>query len=257
MSGTILSDPIQFWLACITVTIIASFVKGAVGFAMPMIMISGLASFLPGDVALGVLIIPTLLANAIQALRGGVRDAWRVVREYWRYLGAILFFISCSAQLVSVLPQHLLLLGIGVPITVFAITQLVGWAIPKPARDHGRIEWIIGSIAGFIGGMSGVWGPPTVAYLTAIDAPKAEAIRVQGVIYGAGAVALALAHTQSGVLNAQTLPLSAAMVIPMLVGMWAGFRVQDRLNQVRFRRAMLVVLVVAGANLIRRGLAGF
>jgi len=38
--------------------------------------------------------------------------------------------------------------------------------------------------------------------------------------------------------------------------MWVGFRVQDRLDQQVFRRVVLSVLIVAGLNLVRRGLFG-
>lgn len=93
-------------------------------------------------------------------------------------------------------------------------------------------------------------------YLTALDVPKGESVRVQGVIYGVGGVALLLAHLKSGVLNAQTIPLSVLMTVPALAGMALGFRVQDRLDQARFRNWTLVVLVLAGLNLIRKGAAG-
>jgi hypothetical protein len=38
-----------------------------------------------------------------------------------------------------------------------------------------------------------------------------------------------------------------------MLAMWLGFRVQDRLDQRKFRFWTLVVLVVAGLNLVRRG----
>ena len=113
---------------------------------------------------------------------------------------------------------------------------------------------MIASFAGLVGGISGVWGPPTVAYLTALNTPKADNMRIQGVVYAAGAVVLFLAHLRSGVLNATTLPLSLALVIPALVGMVIGFWAHDRLDQDRFRKATLAVLVIAGLNLVRRGL---
>ena len=77
-------------------------------------------------------------------------------------------------------------------------------------------------------------------------------MRVQGVIYGLGAVALTVAHYGSGVLRAQTLPLSLAMVLPAVLGMWMGGRIFDRIDQVMFRRATLVILLMAGLNLVRR-----
>jgi len=66
--------------AAATVTLVASFVKGAVGFALPMIMISGLATFMPAEQALATLIIPTLLANLWQGLRGGWAQVASVLR---------------------------------------------------------------------------------------------------------------------------------------------------------------------------------
>ncbi len=241
--------------AAVMATLLASFVKGAVGFAMPVIMISVLSSFLPAQIALAALIVPTLLANVWQAGRGGPRLAWQVVRTHWRYVTLVLIFIGLSAQLVTTLPQAVLYLVIGFPATLFAVMQLSGWA-PRLPEGAGRrmAELALGSLAGLMGGMSGVWGPPTVAYLTAIGAPKVEAIRVQGVVYGLGSVALMLAHVRSGILSAQTAPLSVLLVLPMIAGMWLGMRVQDRLDQARFKKLVLLVLAVVGLNLVRRGL---
>jgi uncharacterized membrane protein YfcA len=48
--------------------------------------------------------------------------------------------------------------------------------------------------------------------------------------------------------------LSVALVVPSLIGMAVGLRLHDRLDQKRFRQATLAVLVLAGLNLVRRGL---
>ena len=113
----------------------------------------------------------------------------------------------------------------------------------------------VGAFAGTIGGLSGVWGPPTVMYLTALNVAKTEHVRVQGVVYGAGSIALALAHLRSGILNAESLVFSGILVVPAALGMALGFAIQDKLDQERFRWAILLVLTLAGLNLVRRGLA--
>lgn len=247
--------PVLLALA-VAVTLFAGFVKGAVGFALPMIMISGLGSFLPPEVALAALILPTVAANLWQALRDGIAAALASVWRFRLYMAIVLIFIAGSAQLVRVLPSWSLFLILGVPVTLFAVAQLFGWKLHLRPEHRKRAEVAIGAFAGFVGGMSGVWGPPTVAYLTALDTPKAEQMRVQGVVYGAGAVVLLGAHLKSGVLNAETVPLSALMLVPAMVGMAIGIWVHDRLDQQRFRKATLAVLVIAGLNLIRRGLMG-
>ncbi len=229
-------------------------VKGVVGFAMPMVLISGLSSIAPPDVALAGVILPTLLSNGWQGLRQGLGAALGSLGRFRIFLIAGLIFMLASAQLVAVMSQSVMLLIIGVPIVIYAAFSLAGRPLRLPPRPGWRIEAGIGAVAGFFGGISGVWGPPTVAMLTALQTEKTEQMRVQGVIYGLGAVALLGAHVGSGVLNAATLPLSLALCLPALAGMWLGLRIQDRIDQRMFRQLTLAVLVIAGLNLVRRGL---
>ncbi|KPN63998.1 hypothetical protein SAMN04488527_104140 [Aliiroseovarius crassostreae] len=238
------------------VTLAAGFVKGAVGFAMPLIMISGLATVLPAETALAALILPTVLTNVQQSLRQGPAAAWGTIGKFKIFLIAFLVLIAFSAQLVRVLPQNWLFIAIGGPIVLFCLMQLRGWSPNLKAENRLRDEGIVGAIAGFIGGLSGVWGPPTVAYLTAIHTPKAEQMRVQGVIYGVGALALLVAHLKSGVFSLHTAPLSALMLVPAGIGMVIGGRFHDAMPQKTFKRVTLVILTVAGVNLIRKGLMG-
>lgn len=236
----------------VTVTLVAGFVKGAVGFAMPMIMISGLASVLPVEQALAFLILPTLATNGFQAFRQGWRAAWATLRSWWRLVLSVSLFIALSSQLLPLISQRILLVTLGVPIVAFAISQLAGRPWRFGAANRPRAEWLAGAVGGFFGGLSGVWGPPTVALMLSLDVEKRESLRVQGVVYLIGAVALLGGHLRSGVVNAQTLPLSALLVVPALVGLSFGFRAHDRLDAARFRRWTLVVLVIAGLNLLRR-----
>ncbi len=245
----------MFLLLAFAVAFLAGAVKGIVGFAMPMVMISGLSTFLPPELALAALIIPTLVSNLWQALRQGIAAAVQTVKLFKVYVICCLGVLVLSAQLVRFLPQGALFLLIGIPVAAFAMLQLIGWRGRLQGQSIGW-EATIGSFAGFMGGLSGVWGPPTVAYLTAIGTEKQDQMRAQGTIYGLGALALVGAHIQSGVLRAETIPFSVAMVLPALAGMGAGLWVQDRIDQAAFRKATLAVLLVAGVNLVRRGLMG-
>jgi len=252
MLDTLISFPPGLIAMAFGVAVLAGFVKGAVGFAMPMIMISGLSAFLPADLALAALIVPTILTNGVQALRQGPRAALASIRRFRVFLLIGLVFLLASAQLYAFLPQQVFFALIGGPIFGFSVVQLLGWQLTIRPQHHRRAEFVIGGFAGVVGGISGVWGPPTVAFLTAIKTEKTEQMRVQGVIYGLGAVALGAAHIQSGVLSASTAPVSVAMCAPALLGMWFGQRVSGRMDARRFRHATLIVLCVASLNLIRR-----
>ncbi|MBV2358856.1 sulfite exporter TauE/SafE family protein [Thalassococcus sp. CAU 1522] len=243
------------WLSA-AVALLAGFVKGVVGFAMPLIMISTLSTFLPPEIALAGLILPTLVTNAMQALRQGPRAALASMRRFRGFLIAGGVMLMISAQFVTVLPVAVLLAIIGLPIAVFALLQLAGWRPRLPAGGHPRLELAVGAFAGFIGGLSAVWGPPLVTYLTAIGTEKREQMRVQGVVYGLGAVLLVFAHLGSGVITATTALFSALLLPPAILGMGIGGLVQDRIDQAAFRKATLLVLLVAALNLLRRALLG-
>lgn len=247
-----LLGPPEMWLIAYAIALGGGIVKGVVGFAMPLILISGLSSFLPPELALACVIVPTLTTNAWQALRQGLDEVMGSIRRFRIFLIAGGVCLVASAQLVPLVSAALLLFIIGVPMTVYALATLAGRRLILPDHPKPPLEAAIGGVAGALGGMTGVYGPITVAMLTAMGIEKREHVRVQGVVYGLAALALAAAHWLSGVLNAQTLPLSLALVPPSLLGVWTGFQIQDRIDQALFRRLTLLVLLVAGVNVLRR-----
>ena len=246
----------SFLIGAVLLSVLGGLIKGLTGFAMPMVLVSGLGSFLSAELALAGMILPTLVTNLWQALRQGLGEAWRSACNHWRFLATSLIFIAICAQVVTHISSELLFLTLGLAVTLFASLQLAGWQPPVTATNRRAAEIGGGAFAGIFGGLAGIWGPPTVMYLTALDTPKTEHVRIQGVVYGTGAIALTLAHLRSGILSGDGLNLSVALVIPAIVGLAAGFAIQDRLNQDRFRWVVLIVLIVGGLNLIRRALLG-
>lgn len=238
------------------VTIFAGFVKGAVGFALPLIMVSGMGVFIEPQLVVAGIILPIVVSNALQSLRGGLAAAGDAVREHIVYIVIVCIAIFVTAQFVTSIPPNVMYIALGIPVVVLSAIQLAGLRFTVAPGARRRAEFVIALAAGVMGGLAGTWGPPTVLYLLALDTPKARQMVVQGVVYGLGSVTLLAGHLRSGILNADTAPFSALLVLPALAGMAAGFALGDRLNQERFRKATMAILVVAGLNLIRRGLQG-
>jgi uncharacterized membrane protein YfcA len=234
------------------ITLAAGIVKGAVGFAMPLIMISGISSIMDPKLALAGIIVPIVVSNLWQTLRAGLGPAWEAVVEFRRYLIIVSLAIFAAAQGVALIPDQVFYAVLGIPVVVLCLIQLIGVRLSIPPHRRNLAEWIIGLISGLLGGFAGTWGPPTVLFLLAIDTPKKKQMVVQGVIYGLGSVVLLLAHLRSGILNAGTAPLSILLVLPAFIGMWIGFQIQDRLNATAFRKVTLIVLTIAGLNLVRK-----
>ena len=242
--------------ATFLIALVAGFVKGAVGFALPMIMISGVGALMSAEAAVASIILPGLITNTQQAVRDGLAAAVATAKKYWRLNLLLLLLIGVFAQLLAILPDWLFFVILGAMVSVAGVLQLIGWRPQFTSKQAPRAESATGLIAAFFGGIAGVWGPPILLYLLARNTPKAEQVRTQGIAFLIGCVVLLGAHLRSGVLNSATLPFSAWLAVPAVVGMVIGKREQDRLDQAKFRTETLVVLVLAGLNLLRRGIFG-
>ena len=239
----------------LTIGLAAGFIKGLVGFAMPMILLSGLTFMVSADAALAALILPTFFSNIQQSMVNGISSTINSIGRFKMFLSTGGLFLMLGALLTPYIPSKLLLGILGCLIVFFSLLQVNGPKF-KILEFNSAASAFFAAFAGFFGGISGVWGPPVVAYLTALNMEKKEQIQIQSVIYGLGAALLLFGHLLSGIFSWETAPLSAILVAPALLGVWLGTRVRNHFDHKTFRSVTLLVLLVAGLNLIRRALFG-
>lgn len=240
--------------AVAVIYLLGGFVKGAIGFAMPLICVSLSAAIVPAEIAVATVILPVTISNIMQAFRDGVGEMVATAKQYWLVNAIMLVMIWISAGLLPGMDDQVFFLLLGIGVTLFALAQFLGWSPRVDGNRRMPVEAGTGVVAGFFGGIAGIWGPVIVMYLVSLRLPKADQVRAAGVTFLLGSLVLAPAHWRTGVLNEGTLPFSFLMVAPVMLGMVIGQRVQDRLDPVLFRRATLVVLCLTALNLMRRAL---
>lgn len=240
-------------LAAFVIMTLAGVIKGAVGFALPLIAVGGIGSVMSARMAITAVILPILITNLLQATRGGLGGARDCLRRFGRLFVMMGAVIALVAQIAVHLPDWVLFVTLGTGVTVFSVLQLSRWRPVVQPHQVFAVEILIALLCGLFGGLAGVWGPPLVLYFLALNLPRAVQIQTLGLAFLIGSVVLSAAHLHSGMLNAQTLPFSAMMVLPALLGMWAGQWFGRGLDPEKFRRMTLWVLVFAGLNLLRRG----
>ncbi len=243
-------------IAAFAVALLAGFVKGAVGFAMPLILISGLTLMMDPRLAIAGVVIPTFASNLLQIARAGRAEARAAFWDLWLFIAAMCVMVFAVAQMLSFIPTRAIYLAVGGPVLAMSLVQLAGLRFSVPAGRRQGWDIGVGALAGSVGGLGGIWGPPTILYLMALGVDRARQMAAQGVVYFTGSVILLAGHLTSGLLDRQTLPFSLMLLVPVGLGMWLGFRTGDRLDAVLMRRATLCVLVVAALNLLRRGIWG-
>ena len=240
----------------IAVMLAAGIVKGAIGFALPLLFLGGLSLVLPIQTVVALIAIPALASNGLQAFRTGLPALLATLREFW-LLNSILFATTlvCTGLVVR-LPEQRLVLILGLGAFLLALLQAFEWPRGIPRRWRQVLEVPYGLVAGFFGGLSGLWGTALLTYFLALRLPKEAFVRTIGVAWLVATVPYVAGHASSGVLSRELLPWSVAALAPTLCGLWIGRRIQDRLDSTGFRRLVLAVLLLATLNLVRRGLWG-
>ena len=119
-------------------------------------------------------------------------------------------------------------------------------------------EWFlspsVGFVVGVVGGITNVQGPLLVLYFYALGLSKAEFVRSISISFFIYKLAQLVAVIQFGLMTWPLFGLSVLASGLSLGSFWLGLKVQDRVAQATFNRAILCFLAVLGSWLVFRAL---
>ena len=245
----LINDPILL-IIIIIIALLAGIVKGIVGFALPMILITGLSIFIPIEQALASLILPTIFTNFIQSFTVSKSSFYKTIIDYKIFLFFSSIFLIISSQIYTLFSTELIMGLIGIILFTYTNSQILGFELKF--KNNNFLTVIMGSLNGFLGGISGIWGPLTVSYLISLKIEKNEQIKVQGIMYSFGSILLLFGHLYSGIFNLYTFSLSLSLVPLSIVGLFIGSIIRNKINQTTFKTLTLIMILIASINLIRK-----
>lgn len=82
-------------------------------------------------------------------------------------------------------------------------------------------------------------------------------IQTLGVMFSVQSVFLISGFIVSGELTGRIAVIGTAALIPTFIGMYFGEKLRTRMNTEQFTRTFLIVFLLLGLNLIRRGITSF
>jgi len=226
------------------------FIKGIIGIALPVITFGILSATLPVPIVLGYLAIPIIVTNLIQTLQAGNPVA--PAKRFWPVIICLVAGVLISARLVTNFDPRFVYALIGTAVVIFSTISLLQPNFLLPPAYEKPMGILAGSLGGFLGGISTIWGPPITMYLVALKLEKEEMIRSIGLIWLCASVPMIFAYIAYDILNETTWKISAAAVFPAVAGFYIGVWVRQFIGQKTFRTAILLFLIAIGLNLLRR-----
>jgi uncharacterized protein len=234
------------------VTVLAAFIKGAIGFGFPTIGTPLLSLFVSVKTAVVILIVPNIVMDALQFARQGAPLG--TVRRFALLLlfGAI--GTVTGTRLLVAISSATATLILGLFIVAFVALGVAGVVLRVPARWEQRLSIVVGLATGIVGGITNVPGTPLVIYFQALDLPKREFVSSVAFTFVVYKLIQLGAVVYYGLLPLSLVPTSLALTLVALGGFAVGLKVQDRLDQRTFNRAVLIFLGVLGLWLVTRSL---
>jgi uncharacterized membrane protein YfcA len=234
--------------------LVAGIVKGTIGIGLPTTALGIMTIVMAPRVAIAYLLVPMLVSNAWQVHRAG--QAKQTALRYLPFAVALVIGVWVTIYLTYDVSDRILFGVLGGAIVVFVLINVTAWAPYIPDHLARPMQYILGAIAGVLGGLTSVWAPPMVIYLTARKVPMAEFVRASGLLIFIGSVPLAAGYFAQGLVDIQTFGASVALLVPTFAGFVIGERFRGRADEVTLRRILLAVFFLMGLNLIRRSVFG-
>jgi len=230
--------------------LVAGTVKGTLGIGLPLVAVPLLTTVLDLPTAVALMVVPVLTSNIIQALQGNRKIA--TLRRFLPLLLALILSTVLAAQFLSSVNLRTGSLVLGVIVVLFSLSQLIRFDFAISKSQERYLNPVVGLIAGFLGGLSNLFGPPLIMYLVALKLEKDDFVTTIGLLFVIASATFYTTLASVGVLTLEKATGSLVAAIPVMAGVFIGTRLRARIHQKTFEQVLMVVLVFVGLNLIRR-----
>jgi len=228
-------------LAVITILAVSAFVRSAIGFGDALIAM-GLVTHWVG----------LKTATPLVALISMIISSSIVVTE-WKQLNiraarplilSTLLGIPLGLVLLTVVPEHIAKLFLGILLLLYGLYGLIGLRLPRVYSD--RTAGFFGFIAGILGGAYNTNGPPVVIYGTLRRwNPEQFRLTLQGYFFFTNALILA-GHAAFGLWTVKVWSLFFLSLPAVGLATWLGGVVNQRIQHELFSKLVFGVLLIVG-----------
>lgn len=229
------------------VFLLAGFVKGVIGLGLPTIAMALLSLAMPPASAAALLVLPSLLTNAVQMRPA--RAALALTRRFWPMLLGVALGTALGFWLWGGLGGRYAERALGVLLTLYGVLGLAAWKprIPEAAGAP------VGLLTGAVTAATGVFVLPAVPWLQVRGLARDELVRALGISFTVSTLALAALLAGGNAWTREGLLASTLAIVPAILGQRLGEAVRHRLSEAAFRRAFQLSLIALGLWLTLRG----
>ncbi len=249
-----LPAPFTLAVALCGVFLIA-FMKGAFGGGFAIVGIP-LLSLAMDPIEAGALLAPLFIVMDVTALRFWRPSTWSRV-DLAKLLPALVIGIALGYLVLRDLDRRAVEIVMGVVTLAFAAMWFLGGGEIKPRPRSTLKAALAGLSSGVTTMVAHSGGPPLAIYLLPLGMSKALYAGTTSLFFTVGNLLKAVPWLVLAAPSRSVWMLMALCAPAVPVGVWAGWRLHERLDQRTLYRTCYAILVVTAAKLLWDGLDGY
>jgi uncharacterized membrane protein YfcA len=250
---TTLTDLPLFWVTILAAILFAAgMTKGVIGIGLPIVAVPLLSLIVPLPTAVGMVAIPLILTNLVQACTGGPIPT--ALKALWPVLAGTMVGLIVGVELLTGLSPEILKPVVGAVLIAVAALMLLA---PK-LHCHDRVAPVAAplvGVGGILGGLAGQPGPIVFLYLLSRGINGSRFVQCSSMYVALASTALTLALGGAVAIGFDGVTVSAVCTIPILLGMWVGQRVREGVPTALFRRLVLGMVILGGISMVEPALS--
>jgi hypothetical protein len=231
--------------------IVAGLLKGTIGVGMPVVALPLLSLFIDVKSAAMLLSMPLIFSKLPQALEGG--KTGRCLLQLTPVILGMIPGLFLGVRILLALDGNVARIIAGLVLIGVGAVTLLAPKLELPSRLVLSTGIAFGFFGGILGGIAAIPGPLVFIFMLA-KGLRGKAFTKEASLYlvvSAGLLAILLTASQQ--FGWVDVSVSAAAMLPVVLGMYAGQHMRDKIAPETFRRLVLIAVIAAGAELVRHG----
>lgn len=247
-------DPFTL-LVAITAVFLIAFMKGAFGGGFAIVGVPLLAIVMD-PIEAGAMLAPLFVAMDMFALRYWSPSTWSKP-DLKALVPALVVGIGLGTWLLGVLDHRAVAILIGGVTLVFAARWYVGGDRSVRRERSLAAATFAGTASGVTTMIAHSGGPPLAMYLLPLGLPKNIYAGTTSLFFTAGNLIKLFPWLWLGSIAGAPWMLMLVVLPAVPLGVWAGWKLHERLDQVKLYRLLYALLVIVSAKLIWGGVSGY
>lgn len=227
---------------------LASFLKGLTGLGFATLCLGLLSVFMDIKLAIPLVFLPSLSSNIFVMVESG--RFTEALKRFWPlYLTAVpglILGITILSRSDNQIPKAIL----GIVMLIYGMWGLKEGTGDISEKSEKILMVPVGFFSGFVNGLTGSQIMPVMPYLLSLKMDRDLFVQTINSSFTFSTIIMIAGFGTLGFLSKPVILFSAAGIIPVAIGIYAGGKIRKKVTEENYRKMVLILLIVLGLNLV-------